>query len=264
MSGSTYDPTFLWLPVAGFAIGLLVTMFGGGGGFFYVPILTLLFRVPTQVAVTTSLVSTIPTVIVGSIEHYRKGNINVPVGIIFGIAGVVGALVGAYASSLVSSDLLQKLFGAYAILLTIPMALTSRKRFNKPGGEAEAPKSLTSSRIVMSVFFGILSGIMAGLFGTSGTATIVAGLYILDLPVTVVVGTSVLVVLFNAVSGSVGHLIEGQFDLPLVLLLGSGAVIGAFLGPRILAKINVQTLEQVYGVIFTLLVISLGLAMVFR
>ncbi len=264
MSSSTYDPTLLWLPVVGFAIGVLVTVFGGGGGFFYVPILTLLFRVPTQVAVATSLVSTIPTVLVGSIEHYRKGNINVQIGLIFGVAGLVGALVGDYASSLVSSALLEKLFGAYAIILTIPMALTSRKRFEKPGSQEKASLSLTRSRVVMSSFFGLISGIMAGLFGTSGTATIVAGLYILDLPVTVVVGTSVLVVLFNAVSGSAGHLIGGQFDLVLVLLLASGAVIGAFLGPRILARINVQALEKVYGVLFTLLVISFGLAMLFK
>jgi uncharacterized membrane protein YfcA len=37
MMSSTYDPTFLWLPVVGFATGLLVTMFGGGGGFFTCP-----------------------------------------------------------------------------------------------------------------------------------------------------------------------------------------------------------------------------------
>jgi uncharacterized protein len=214
--------------------------------------------------VTTSLVSTIPTVIVGSIEHYRKGNINVQVGVIFGIAGLVGALAGAYASNLVSSALLQKLFGVYALVLTIPMALTSKKRFEKSGDEEKTAPTLTRSKVLLSVFFGVLSGIMAGLFGTSGTATIVAGLYILDLPVTVVVGTSVLVVLFNAVSGSAGHLIAGQFDLLLVLLLGGGAVIGAFLGPRLLAKINVQTLEKVYGVLFTLLVIGFGLAMLFK
>jgi uncharacterized membrane protein YfcA len=264
MLSPTFDPTFLWLPVVGFAIGLLVTMFGGGGGFFYVPILTLLFRVPTQVADTTSLVSTVPTVIVGSIEHYRKGNVNVQVGAIFGIAGLVGALVGAYASNLVSSALLQKLFGAYAIVLTIPMVLTSRKRFEKPSGEESASQALTGSRFAMSSFFGVISGIMAGLFGTSGTATIVAGLYILDLPVSVVVGTSVLVVLFNTVAGSVGHLFEGQFDPLLVLFLGSGAVIGAFLGPSMLARINVQALERVYGVLFILLVIGFGLAMMFK
>jgi uncharacterized membrane protein YfcA len=144
------------------------------------------------------------------------------------------------------------------------MALTSRRRFEKPGGEEKASQPLTSSRAVMSSFFGFVSGIMAGLFGTSGTATIVAGLYILDLPVTVVVGTSVLVVLFNAVSGSAGHLLTGQFDPVLVLLLGSGAAIGAFLGPKLLARINVQTLEKVYGVLFTLLVVVFGLAMILK
>ena len=92
------------------------------------PILILLFHVPSQLAVATSLAATIPTVIVGSIEHYRKGNINLQVGVIFGVAGLAGALLGAYASHLVSSVLLQKLFGVYSILLTIPMILTSRNR----------------------------------------------------------------------------------------------------------------------------------------
>jgi uncharacterized protein len=260
----TYNPSFLWLPLIGAAIGLLVTVFGGGGGFFYVPILTLLFHVPTQLAAATSLAATIPTVIVGSIEHYRKGNVNLQVGVIFGVAGLVGALGGAYVSNLFSSALLQKLFGVYSLALTIPMVLTSKNRLKNLGGEAKASQPLTRPKIMLCIFFGLLSGIMAGLFGTSGTASIVAGLYILGLPVTVVVGTSVLVVLFNAVSGFVGHLIVGQFNLILVLFLGSGSVIGGFLGPRILAKINVQTLEKVYGILFILLVISFGIIMLLK
>jgi len=260
----TYNPSFLWLPLIGAIIGLIVTIFGGGGGFFYVPILTLLFHVPTQLAAATSLAATIPTVIVGSIEHYRKGNVNLRVGIIFGVAGLVGAFVGAYISNLVSSAFLQKLFGAYAIALTIPMVLTSRNRLKNLGSEAKASQPFTSSRVILCVFFGIISGIMAGLFGTSGTASIVAGLYILGFPVTVVVGTSVLVVFFNAISGFVGHLIVGQFNLMLLLLLGSGSVIGGFLGLRILAKINVQALEKVYGILFILLVISFGIIMLLK
>ena len=255
------DPSFLWLPLVGAAIGLLVTVFGGGGGFFYVPILTLLFHVPTQLAAATSLAATIPTVIVGSIEHYRKGNIDVRIGAIFGVAGLLGAFLGAWGSSLVSSDLLRKLFGAYAIALTVPMVLTSRNRLKKQAREAVTPLPLTAARIALSASFGLLSGIMAGLFGTSGTASIVAGLYILGLPVTVVVGTSVAVVLFNAVSGLAGHLVVGQVDVPLLVLLGIGSVVGGFFGPRLLARINVEALEKIYGVLFILLVIVFGLLM---
>jgi len=264
MPSAGFDMSNIWLPLVGLAIGILVTMFGGGGGFFYVPILTLFFHVPTQLAAATSLAATIPTVAVGTFEHYRRGNIHLQTGIIFGVAGLVGALAGSYLSAAISSGLLQKLFGAYAILLTIPMALTSRKRLKDGGkGEAGAP-AMTRSKMLLSATFGILSGLMSGLFGTSGTATIVAGLYILGLPVTAVVGTSVLVVLFNALSGFVGHVVVGQFDLRLFLLLGSGAVCGAFVGPRLLAKINVAMLEKVYGVLFTLLVIGFGAVMFFK
>jgi uncharacterized protein len=261
----SFDPIFLWLPLIGLAIGLLVTIFGGGGGFFYMPILTLLFHVPTQQAAAISLAATIPTVIVGSIEHYRKGNIDLRVGVIFGVAGLVGAFGGAYIANLISSTLLQKLFGAYALALVIPMVLTSKNRLKKLGVEFKGSPPLTSSRIILSSFFGILSGIMAGLFGTSGTASIVAGLYILGLPVTVVVGTSVLVVLFNAIAGFGGHLIIGtQFNLILLLCLVSCSLVGGFLGPKILAKINVQTLEKVYGILFIMLVISFGIIMLVK
>ena len=260
----TFDPSLLWLPLIGAAIGLLVTIFGGGGGFFYVPILTLVFHVPTQLAAATSLAATIPTVIVGSIEHYRKGNIDLHIGAIFGIAGLAGAFGGSYVSKLVSPALLQKLFGAYALALTIPMVLTSKNRLKGIESGTKGPRPLTGARILLCSFFGIVSGIMAGLFGTSGTASIVAGLYVLGLPVPLVIGTSVLVVLFNAVSGFLGHLMVGQFNLALLLFLGSGSVIGGFWGPRILAKINVRTLEKVYGILFILLVVTFGLIMLLK
>jgi uncharacterized protein len=261
----SFDQSFLWLPLVGFIIGLLVTMFGGGGGFFYIPILTLLFHLPIQLAVVASLATMIPTTIVGSIEHYKKGNINIKIGVIFGIAGLVGTLIGAYVSNLFSSVLLQRLFGIYAIALTIPMIITNRKKSKKLDSEDKQSHPLSVKKYFLSSFFGIISGIMAGLFGTSGTASIVAGLYILELPVTIVVGTSVLIVFFNAITGLTGHLIVGgPFNLLVILLLSGGAAIGAFLGPRLLVKINIQTLEKVYGVFFILLVISFGIIMLLK
>lgn len=264
MITTAFHLNYLWLPLLGLLIGLLVTMFGGGGGFFYVPILTLLFHVPTQLAVATSLAATIPTVIVGSVEHYRKGNVDLQIGLIFGVAGLIGAFAGAYLSNLISSGLLQKLFGAYAVLLTIPMVLTNRNKTQDQRTESTKRKLIRGNEFILSSFFGLLSGAMAGLFGTSGTATIVAGLYILGLPVISVIGTSVMVVLFNAISGFAGHLLVGQFDWILVVLLSAGSILGAFVGPRLLAKINMRKLEKVYGVFFILLVVGFGLAMFFK
>ncbi len=254
----------LLLSLTGLAIGLLVTVFGGGGGFFYVPILVLLFHIPAQIAIATSLAATIPTVVVGSIGHYRKGNIDLRIGLLFGFSGLFGALIGAYSSHLMSASILQKGFGVYSIILTIPMILTSRNRLEKAGASKKEPKPLDAYRVVLSCFFGALSGIMAGLFGTSGTASIVAGLYILGLPVSTIVGTSVLVVLFNSISGFLGHVFSAGLDWPLIFSLSAGSVIGAFLGPPILARIDVKALEKVYGIAFILLVLILGVIMLIK
>ena len=248
----------------GCSVGLLVTLFGGGGGFFYVPILTLLLHVPTQIAAGTSLAVTIPTVIVGSIEHYRKGNVDLPVGLVFGVSGIIGALAGAYVSNLVSPVVLRRLFGVYSLALSIPMVLTGRNRLKNRDNQKNISPSLTLSGVLLGVFFGFLSGIMAGLFGTSGTASIVGGLYIIGLPVTLIIGTSTLIVLFNAVFGFIGHLMVGHFDPTLLVLLTGGSIIGAFIGPRILTRLNVQRLEKLYGVFFMLLVVGFGLVMLIK
>ncbi|MDI3483035.1 MAG: uncharacterized protein PWQ88_906 [Candidatus Methanomethylophilaceae archaeon] len=258
-----YDAVWiLALVLVGFGIGLLVSIFGGGGGFFYVPILTLLFGVPTQFAVSTSLASIIPTTLVGSISHYRMRNVNIRIGITFGIGGIIGALIGAYISSLLSPSLLGRLFGLFMIILSIPMLLSVKQRVKNVDTERATPP-LTKKRIMTGAVFGILSGSMAGLFGLSGTPPVMAGLYIMGLPAATVVGTSLFVLFFNAVFGLAGHLVLGQIDLVLTLFLALGATAGAFLGPRFLGKAKNSTLEKIYGPLFTVMVFAIGLIMIF-
>jgi len=63
---SSFQYCYLWLPLVGFIIGFFASMAGGGGGFFFLPVLILLFKVPAQIAVATSLAATLPICIVGS------------------------------------------------------------------------------------------------------------------------------------------------------------------------------------------------------
>jgi len=66
---------FYLLPFIGFLIGLLVTLIGGGGGIFYVLLLTIFYKVDMPTAVSTSLATIIPTTFVASISHHRSGNL---------------------------------------------------------------------------------------------------------------------------------------------------------------------------------------------
>lgn len=257
------DINLILLPLTGFVIGFLVTTIGGGGGIIFVPILTLFFNIPTQIAVSTSLASMIPTTLLGAISHNRQGNLNRPIGVILVIGGVIGSLIGVYISSLISSNLLERIFGVVLIILIIPMILSSRKRSKEPDTINEKIVTTSLKKFLVSLF-GLLSGIMSGLFGLSGATPIVTGLYILGLPAVMVAGTSVFVLFFNSTSGLIGHLFVGQFNLLLIILLGGGGAIGAFVSPRVMKKIDNKTLEKIYGPVFVLSVIILGIAMILK
>ena len=80
---SEYQSIYLILPLIGFLLGLFGTMLGGGGGFFFLPVLTLIIGAPAQVAVPTSLTATLPIGLVGTIGHFRRGNVDFKTGKIF-------------------------------------------------------------------------------------------------------------------------------------------------------------------------------------
>lgn len=250
-----------WLPLAGFLIGMLATMVGGGGAFFFPPVLILVFQVSPQAAAATSLAAAIPVGLVGTWSHYRNGYVNTGIGLAFGLAGLAGAAAGAVLSGTLNPQTLKTAFGIYAILLGLGMLATRRKRPAASGTPSLVYREIPTWKKLSISVFGFFSGGFAGLFGTSGTAPALAGLFILKLPLKVVIGTSVLVVLFNAVSGLGSHLVVGQFDPLLALLLGSGAAAGAFTGPMLLKRIAIDKAEMPARLAFILLIMATGILM---
>lgn len=254
----------LWLPMIGFIVGLLATMIGGNGAFFFPPILILCFQVSPRVAIATSLAAAIPIGLIGSFEHHRRTNINWPVGLVFGLAGFTGALSGAFISGLMDPATLVRSFGVYAILLGI---LTMRVPKTQLDDQIKPPRTLSClsrGQIPVIICFGLISGLVAGLFGTSGTAPVLAGLFILRFPIKLVIGTSVMIVFINALSGFGGHLFLGEIDLELIGMLGSGAAVGAFLGPRLLSHMRPERKENGLRYVFAVLVMALGILLLVR
>ncbi len=264
MTETALELNYVWLPLIGFVVGLIATMVGGNGAFFFPPALILLFQVPPKIAIATSLAAVIPMGLMGSLEHYRRGNINLPVGIVFGAAGMLGALSGAWLSSILNTDTLLFAFSIYLVVLGLFTLLAPK---SKPGKQLGPPGSfgdLNTKNLLLIITVGITAGIVAGLFGTSGTAPVLAGMLMLRLPVMQVIGTSVLVVFINAFAGFGGHLFLGEFDMQLILLLGSGATVGAYLGPRLLSNIRPKKKENKFRLVMGLLLIVVGISLAFR
>jgi len=258
------DFNFVLIPLLGFLIGLFVSIFGGGGGGLYVPVLILFFGIPTQTAVATSLASVLPTTAAGAYSHYGEGNVDIRTGLILGIGGVIGTLIGVYIANLIPPLILKKLLGIFSLIMIIPiMRSYIKRRGDKRNNEDKKEHiKLTGAKRFIASLFGIASGLMAGIFGLSGTPPVNMGLYILGLPAIMVVGTSVFVLIFNSLTGIGGYFFLGRLDINLVILLGSGAVIGAFIGPKLLKKIKPGTFEKIYGPLIVSISLILGLSLI--
>ncbi len=241
---SDFETYYLWLPVFGFIIGFFGSLIGGGGGFFFLPVLMLFFQVPAQVAVTTSLAATIPVCIVGSISHKRKKNLDMKIGLIFALGGVLGAFGGAAFTNMLTSRQLKMAFGIYSIIMALHIIWNTRKKKKTEAAGNKVKELSNRSKITQSSIYGILSGIVTGSFGTSGTAPVLAGLFAISMPLKLVVGTSLLIAGFNTISALGAHFLVGMIDLTLVYLLTFGTMVGAFIGPRILAGYDIQKAEN--------------------
>ena len=254
------------LPFIGFLVGILVISLGGGGGLFYVGILTALFNIPPQVAASTSLATIIPTTAAGALSHYKAGNVNFRLGLMMLGAGIIGAVGGSLYSRVLPQHLYNKLIGFILLFLSIQMAISYLMKRNRGIDEkAGKPGDKFNATILSKVIaFGILGGAMSGLVGLSGGAPIVAGLSILGCDALETVGTSVLVLLGISITGFAMHLGLNNIHWNLVGLLLSGTILGAFIGPFLLKRIDKKKMEKVFQPILFLMVLAMGLSLVFK
>jgi hypothetical protein len=115
------------LPLIGFLIGLLIIALGGGGGVFYVGILTAFFNVPPAIAASTSLATIIPTTLMGTFSHWKAGNVNIRFGLTMLVGGVIGAIAGSLCSHLLPQSLYNKLTGILLLIFSVQMVLAYLK-----------------------------------------------------------------------------------------------------------------------------------------
>jgi uncharacterized membrane protein YfcA len=117
--------------VSGFASGLA----GIGGGVVIVPALVLLLGVPQHLAQGTALAVIVPTALMGTITHFRNRYVLVRGALVLGVAGMLGAQLGARLALSMEADRLRALFGVFLLVAgsrMIQRAWRSRGRAAPP------------------------------------------------------------------------------------------------------------------------------------
>lgn len=255
-------PIYFLLPFIGFIGGLVGTIVGSGGGFFYLPVLVLLLGFSAQEAVIIALFASLPVCIIGSLGHYGQGHIDFKTGAKFALAGIVGAFVGAGLSNALSSTQLKASFGIYAIIVALNIAWGTFRKNQARANGTERKEISPSGKTLRSSFFGLAAGTISGAFGTSGAAPVLAGLLSLRMPLKIVVGTSLLVVLANTIFAIGAHLLIGKPDLTPVLFLTVGSIAGALPAAKLLSGINTDKIENKAKYFYAFVMVLIGIIMI--
>src|SRR6266581_4063969 len=99
---------------------LLVALLGlvAGGAIVIIPGLVLVAKLSQHTANGTSLASLLlPVGLLGALEYYRRGEVNIPYAIIIAAGLFIGALVGAKLAGTLSDVTLRRAFGAFLLLV---------------------------------------------------------------------------------------------------------------------------------------------------
>jgi uncharacterized membrane protein YfcA len=102
---------------AGVVVGALSALFGVGGGILMVPFITLALEESQHLAEGTSLLVIVPTAIAGVVAHNRRGFVSFRHAAFLALGGVGGAALGAWLALRLDADVLQKVFGAFVLVM---------------------------------------------------------------------------------------------------------------------------------------------------
>lgn len=214
----------------GLLAGLLSGLFGVGGGTVIVPLLVLLLHVDQRLSAGTSLAAIVPTASVGVISYAVNGAVEWIPALILAAGAVVGAQIGTRLLPRISQTALRWGFVVFllAVIVSLFIVIPSRG----------AVFELTWGSGLGLAGVGVFTGVMAGLIGVGGGVVVVPVLMLLfgtsDL---VAKGTSLLMMIPTAVSGTIGNLRHRNVDLVAAAMIGLAActttAVGAWLATLI-------------------------------
>ena len=109
-----------------------------------------------------------------------------------------------------------------------------------------------------TAFIGILGGFLGGLFGVGGGTIFVPLLMLLKgFDIHRAIGTSLLIIIFTALSGAVFHGKSGMVDWKAAVILGAFSILGVWLGTKLSLKLEAVMLQRAFAVFLVLIAIKI-------
>ncbi len=241
---------------------LLITFFAGmgagiGTGFAGMsaaavigPMLITFLHVDPYMAVGIGLSSDILASALSAYTYGKNKNLDIKNGIIMMISVLIFTVIGSYVSSLLPSTTM----GNFSVFMTFLLGI---KFIVKPVMTTkEAMEKISfQKRVIQSIICGMLIGFICGFIGAGGGMMMLLILTsVLGYELKTAVGTSVFIMTFTALTGSISHFMIG--GLP-DLLIWISCIVFTLIWARIAAvfanKAEPKKLNQATGIVLVVL-----------
>jgi uncharacterized membrane protein YfcA len=259
-----------WLLILGLggAIGFLSGLLGVGGGFLLTPLL-IFSGIPSSIAVATTASHITASSMSGALAQWRKRAIDVKMAAVMTLGGVAGTGVGVWLFGVlrrggqmdvvVSASYVVLLGAIGALMLRESLSTLQKSRSGMTASRMPGQhlwihglpfkERFPASRLYISVIppltIGFAVGALSAILGVGGGFIVVpAMIYLLRMPTNIVMGTSLVQIIFvTAVTTVLQSINNHAVDAVLALVLILGGVVGAQLGVRAAAKLRGEQLR---------------------
>lgn len=260
----------------GLFTGFLAGMFGIGGGFLSTPLL-IFNGIPPAIAVSTSANQIMASSVSGVLAHLRRGNVDIKMGVILLIGGFFGSSFGVWIFRILQKtgqiDIAVALFyivflGSIGVMMLIESGkiilekkynvvweakkkknrmVSMIRRINKLPYKTQFHKSDIEVSVIAPIVIGFGVGILVAIMGIGGGFIMIpAMIYILRMPSSVVVGTSLFQIIFIAGNATFLQAITSHnVDIVLAFVMIVSSVIGAQIGTKVSYKVDTDSLRSV-------------------
>ncbi|WP_027415261.1 sulfite exporter TauE/SafE family protein [Aneurinibacillus terranovensis] len=262
----------LWLLfiLIGIVAGAFGSLLGLGGGIILVPALLYLTplllgnnAITPQSAVGTSLMLIIITAFSSTLSYAKRKLIDYQSVLWFFIGSAPGAVIGAYLTRFFNKTSFSIYDGLFMILMVFMLFI--RKKLSQKNIHWKTIKTYTDEAgdihtygysKIFAVVVALILGILSSLFGIGGGSLLMPVLLVLfRFPPHIATATSMCLIFFSSIVGSISHIVYGNVIWKLVLTTAPGAWLGGKLGAALSRRFTGNGLETLLR--YALLLIAL-------
>ena len=271
---------FIAPALAGVFVGVMSGLLGVGGGTIMVPIFRLAFGMSPLASTATSLFVIIPTSISGVVAHTRAKTCVPRLGLALGVGGAVMSPVGVWLASVSPGWLV-------ICVAAVVIGFSAFKMFKKAvkcapaprAGQADAARTagpnaaesqtacagaasahsaapkpvpdqpvLSRKQYLQGACIGLVAGLASGYVGVGGGFIMVPLLLaVLDIPMSLASGTSLIAIMILAIPGVIEQGLLGNIDYLAGIAIVVGSIPGALVGARLVRVVPERQLRFIFG-----------------